>query len=95
MNIYREKLNYLLAGKQDHQLGNKQELILRQSTHPRCTFGLSVKWCPYQCYLSARAPQHHAGTMSDGEAATGMAPTEQRNYLGFDFSTQQVSHCRH
>lgn len=28
--------------------------------------------------------------MSEGEAATSMAPNEQKNYLGFDFSTQQV-----
>lgn len=40
--------------------------------------------------LSACAPHPCTGSMSEGEAATGMAPNEQKNYLGFDFSTQQV-----
>ena len=37
---------------------------------------------------------HHTGSMSEAEveAPSDMAPKEQKNYLGFDFSTQQVSH---
>lgn len=60
---------------------------LLSQTQDTCSSSLSL--C-YQCYRG----QHHRLIMSDAEqvsSSSNMAPHEPKNYLGFDFSTQQVT----